>query len=131
MERLVQNIMKQYGICGKTLMEKQEIPTPMGEMLYWDYYRYARDNPISKWNAPTAILYGSKYNFTKREVIKGFTKRYGSVLTILHGCDHRFQTKRQFAALDKWFDSNILKAKRSRTSHRRPLFTVRSSRKTA
>ena len=40
MERLIQNMMKRFGVSEQMLQEKREIPTPMGETLYWDYYCY-------------------------------------------------------------------------------------------
>ena len=88
-------------------MEKREIPTPMGETLYWDYYCYVKENPIVKWNVPTAILCGSEDNLTEREIALDFTKRFDCGITVLDGGEHWFHTESQLAALYKWFSLNI------------------------
>lgn len=107
MERLIQNIMKWSSISEQELRERQKISTPMGETLYWDYYCYVRENPIEKWNAPTAILYGSEDNLTERSVVDDFTKRFNCDLTILEGSEHWFHTEKQLVFLDEWFNKNI------------------------
>jgi len=48
MERLIQNMMKWFSVSEQQLKEKQKIPTPMGETLYWDYYCYVKANLIAK-----------------------------------------------------------------------------------
>ena len=107
MERLIQNMMKWFSVSEQILKEKREIPTPMGETLYWDYYCYVRENPISKWNSPTSILYGSEDNLTERVVVESFSKRFGCNLTILEGSEHWFHTGQQLTFLDKWIDVHI------------------------
>ena len=107
MERLIQNMMKRFDISEQELMEKGEIPTPIGETLNWDYYCYMRENPIVKWNVPTAILYGSKDELTEREIVEGFVKRFHCDLTVLEGSEHWFHTERQLAFLDEWLDKHI------------------------
>ena len=107
MERLMQNMMKWADTCEQELKEKQELPTPLGETLYWDYYRYAKENPIVKWSAPTAILYGSEDNLTEREIVESFSKRFNCGLTVLEDGEHWFHTETQLAALNEWFESNI------------------------
>jgi len=107
MERLIQNMMKYISINEQILKEKREISTPMGETLYWDYYCYVRENPIDKWNVPTAILYGSEDNLTEREIVESFTKRFSCDLTVLEGGEHWFHSKQQLTILDKWLDKHI------------------------
>jgi len=107
MERLIQNMMKQFNISDETLKEKQEIPTPMGETLYWDYYCYVKENPIKKWDVPTAILYGSEDNLTEREVIDSFAEKFGCDLTVLQGSEHWFHTEEQLSFLEQWLDEHI------------------------
>lgn len=89
------------------LKEKQEIPTPMGETLYWDYYCYVKENPIIKWNVPTEILYGSEDNLTEYEVAKDFSMRFNCGLTVLDGGGHWFHTEEQLAFLNTWLDEHI------------------------
>ena len=107
MERLIQNMMKWFNISEQDLREKQTIPTPMGETLYWDYYCYVKENPIDKWNVPTAILYGSEDNMTEREIVEKFTKRFNCKLTVLENSEHWFHTEQQIAFLEKWLYEHI------------------------
>ena len=107
MKRLIQNMMKGFNISEQKLREKKEIPTPMGEMLDWDYYCFAKENPINKWNVPTAILYGSDDNLTEHEVVESFSKQFSCHLTVLEDSKHWFHTERQLAFLDKWLDEHI------------------------
>lgn len=90
MARLIENMMKWAGVDEQILQEKREIPTPMGETLYWDYYCFAKENPIGKWNVPTAILYGSKDTLTECEVVTGFVKRFDCDLTVIEDGEHWF-----------------------------------------
>jgi len=106
MERLIRNMMNRFNISEQELKEKREIATPI-ETLNWDYYCYARENSIRKWNIPTAILYGSEDNLTEREVIDDFYKRYNCELTVMNGGEHWFHTEWQLAFLDKWLDKRI------------------------
>ena len=107
MERLIQKIMKWVNVSEQELKDKRIISTTMGETLCWDYYCYVRKNPIIRWNAPTAILYGSEDNLTEREVIENFTKRFNCDLTVLEDGEHWFHTDKQLTFLDKWLDQHI------------------------
>jgi pimeloyl-ACP methyl ester carboxylesterase len=107
MERLIQNMMKWFGVNERMLKEQGEIPTPMGETLYWDYYCYVRENPIIKWDIPTAVLYGSEDDIAEREVVETFTKLFNCDLTILEGSEHWFHTEQQIAFLNEWFSKHI------------------------
>lgn len=107
MERLIQNMMKWFSVSEEMLKKKQEIQTPIGETLNWDYYCYARTNPIDRWNVPTAILYGSEDNLTEREIVVEFAKRFACDLTVLDGGEHWFHTEWQLTLLDKWLDNQI------------------------
>ena len=107
MERLIQNMMTWFNVSAELLEEKREIRTPMGETLNWDYYCYAKENPVNKWNAPTAILYGVEDNLTELTIVENFAKRFKCSLTIAKGCEHWFHTEQQLAILDEWLDSHI------------------------
>ena len=107
MERLIQNMMKWFNVSEEMLKEKREIPTPMNETLYWDYYCYVKENPVDKWDIPTEILYGSEDDLTEREIVESFTKRFSCNLTVLEGGEHWFHTEWQLSCLNKWLDKHI------------------------
>ena len=101
MERLIQNMMKWFNISEQELQKKQSIPILIGETLYWDYYCYAKENPIDKWDMPTEILYNSEDNLTEREIVERFAKRFSCGLTVLENSEHWFHTESQMMFLDK------------------------------
>ena len=107
MERLMRNMMNRSGVGERELREKREIVTPMGETLYWDYYCYAKDNPIDRWNASTAILCGSDDNLTERGTVERFTERFSCDLTVLEDGEHWFHTERQLIFLNGWIDRHM------------------------
>ena len=49
------NMMGWFQVTPQQLEAEGEIPTPMGQTLYWDYYCYVKGHPIDQWDAPTAI----------------------------------------------------------------------------
>ncbi|MDP4152118.1 MAG: alpha/beta hydrolase [Bacillota bacterium] len=106
MERLIQNMMKWFGVSEETLKDKKKVQTPMGEILDWDYYCYVREHPITKWDIPTAILYGVKDVLTERNVIDDFVKRFNADLTV-HNSEHYFHTEQQLSFLRHWEEKNI------------------------
>ena len=57
MKRLIDNMMAWFDVSPERLRAEQEIALPIGQTLYWDYYCYVRDNPVTAWEAPTAILF--------------------------------------------------------------------------
>ncbi len=107
MEHLIQNMMKWSNVTEDALKEKQEIPTPTGETLSWSYYSYVRANPITEWNKPTSILYGSKDDVTERVIVDNFVRKFHCNLEVLQDGDHYFHTKEQIDVLDKWLTRNI------------------------
>ena len=107
MERLIKNMMTWFGISERVLKEQSEVTTPMGETLYWDYYCYAKENLIDKWNVPTAILYGSEDNLTERQIVEAFTKRFDCDLTVMEGSEHWFHSEHQLSFLDSWLEYQL------------------------
>ena len=101
MEKLIKNMMLWANITEKELEEKKEIKTSFGEVLSWQYFCYARKNPIL-WNKPTHILYGEKDNLTDIETISDFAKQNKATLTIMLNGEHWFHTEEQMLFLDNW-----------------------------
>ena len=101
MERLITNMMTWANITEDELKEKGIIHTSFGEDLSWEYLCYVREHPI-KWNAPTAILYGSKDNLTAYETIAAFAENHNAKLTVMKNSEHWFHTKEQMRFLDDW-----------------------------
>ena len=107
MERLIETMMAWSGVTPERLEREQVIPTPMGETLYWDYYRYVREHPVCRWEAPTHILYGAGDTLCERERVEDFARRYGCALEIVPDGEHFFHTGPQLAALSAWLSATV------------------------
>ena len=101
MERLIADMVAWANVTEDELKEKGIIHTSFGEDLSWEYLSYVRKHPI-KWNAPTAILYGSKDNLTSFETISAFAEKHNAKLTVMENGEHWFHTEEQMRFLDDW-----------------------------
>ena len=108
MDRLIGNMMTWFSVSEERLRAEGEIPTPMGQTLYWDYRQYVKEHPVDRWNAPTRILYGSADNLCEREVIDHFAGRFGCKLTVLEGGEHFFHTPEQLDFYKSWLREALL-----------------------
>ena len=107
MKTIIDNMMLWSNVTEEELKEKQEIKTEFGIALYWDYYTYVKENPISSWNKETYILYGNKDNMQSEDIVKEFANKYSCILSILEGGEHYFHTKEQLEFYTNWLDEVI------------------------
>lgn len=107
MERIINNIMNWFGITESQLEKEQEVPTPIGHTLYWNYYCYVKEHPIKNWKPSTAILYGEKDDQSEFDVVNSFSQKFGCKLTIQKDGEHYFHTKEQLDYLSSWVNQNI------------------------
>lgn len=106
MEWLVRHMMLWSGVSEELLREKGEIVTPI-DTLRWDYYRYILSHPISRWDFPTAILYGSKDNLQPVDSIRAFSEKFGAKLTVSPQSEHPFMAPEDNIIIEKWLNENI------------------------
>ena len=83
MKVIIDNMMLWSNTTEEKLKEMQEIKTNFGQTLYWDYYEYVKNNPITIWNKKTFVLYGNKDNLQDENIIKDFCNNFNCSLTIL------------------------------------------------
>lgn len=107
MKIIIENMMLWSNTTEKELNEKQEIKTDFGQTLYWDYYLYVKENPITQWNKETYILYGDKDNMQDKNVIQKFSDNFNCELTILKSGEHYFHTEKQLNFYNDWLDKII------------------------
>lgn len=107
MKIIIENMMLWSNTTEKELNEKQEIKTDFGQTLYWDYYLYVKENPITNWNKKTYILYGNKDNMQNESIIKNFSSEFNCDLTILKNGEHYFHTEEQLNFYNDWLDKII------------------------
>lgn len=108
MESVIINMMKWFDITEERLMKEKEIVTPMGEVLYWDYYSYVKKHPIVEWRIPTSILYGSEDNLTDFITISSFSNQFQSDLEVLENGEHHFHTEEQLLFLRQWAHEKMI-----------------------
>ena len=107
MKIIIDNMMLWSNTTENELEEKQEIKTDFGQTLYWDYYEYVKNNPISNWNKKTYILYGNNDNMQSENIIKDFAEKFNCNLSILENGEHYFHTKEQLEYYKKWLENLI------------------------
>lgn len=102
MERLIGTMMTWFSVSEERLQTEGEVPTPIGQTLYWDYYQYVKAHPVNHWNTSTKILYGSADNLCEQDTVEEFTRRFGCDLNVLEGGEHFFHTGEQLAFYESW-----------------------------
>ena len=107
MKVIIDNMMLWSNTTEEKLKEKQEIKTDFGQTLYWDYYEYVKNNPITIWNKKTFVLYGNKDNLQDENIIKDFCNNFNCSLTILENGEHYFHTEKQLEFYKNWIDNVI------------------------
>ena len=107
MKVIIDNMMLWSNTTEEELKTKQEIRTNFGQTLYWDYYEYVKENPITNWDKSTYILYGDKDNMQERSIIQEFANKFQSELSIVEEGEHYFHTKEQLQIYKKWLDEII------------------------
>lgn len=106
MEYLIHQMFAWFHISEQMLLEQREIATPM-EALRWDYYQFACQHPIAKWNIPTAILYAAKDNLQPIDIVKSFTEKYGCALTVSEDSEHPFMALSDREIVANWLKKYI------------------------
>lgn len=101
MERIIHNIMKMCGVTEEEFCRKQVIENPV-ETLYWDYYCYVKEHPVTTWDCPTFILYGEHDNLCELERVQAFASRFQCSLEIQKGGEHWFHTPEQLIFFRDW-----------------------------
>lgn len=105
MERLIQNMMTWFHISEEKLKAEKEIPTPIGQTMYWDDYCYVKEHPLTTWNVPTAILYGTKDDIVERETVETFSARFNAQFDVLENGEHYFHSEEDLSFFKKWCEN--------------------------
>ena len=107
MKILIENMMLWANTNIIELEEKKEIKTDFGQTLYWDYYQYVINHPITKWTIKTNILYGNQDNMQSEEIIRNFSNSFNCNLSILTNGEHYFHTGEQLDYYKEWLKKLI------------------------
>ena len=107
MQVVIGNLMAWSRVTESDLKKKQEIQTDFGQTLYWDYYEYVKENPITRWDKPTSILYGSRDTLQEEALVSAFAKEFGCELSILKDGEHFFHTQEQLERYKTWLRDRL------------------------
>lgn len=109
MASMINNMMSCFHITEERLKKEQEIATPIGHTLYWDYYQYVKQHPITKWDNPTSILYGKKDELCEYKDVFSFVKTFHCDFEIAEEAKHYFHTSEDLTIYRDWLKRHILK----------------------
>jgi hypothetical protein len=101
-EHIINNMMTWFNVSEERLKMEKEVETPIGQILYWDYYCYVKSHPIDTWDKPTAILSGSDDNISELDVVSDFARRFRCKLQVLEHGEHYFHTDEQLRYFRQW-----------------------------
>ncbi|MBC3796086.1 alpha/beta hydrolase [Acetobacterium tundrae] len=107
MERMINNMMTWFNVSEEQLETKKEIATPIGQILYWDYYCYVKEHPIRSWPKSTVILYGSDDDLCEFDIISNFAHKFNCDLTVMEHGEHYFHTEEQLNFFSQWIEKRI------------------------
>lgn len=105
MRRLIENMMRWFGVSEERLHAEGQIETPIGQTLRWDYYRYVCGHPIDR----VGISLRISCTVSGMRCASGIWSRpsqasFGAGLTIVPGSEYYFHTPEQIAALRGWLE---------------------------
>lgn len=106
MEYLNRQMMVWFHVSPERLEREREVKTPI-DIMSWDYYQYVLAHPVTRWDIPTAILYGGKDNLQSRQVMKHFAERFGCRLTISEFSEHPFMQPTDFPIVEDWMRRSL------------------------
>lgn len=109
MNRMIQNMMKWFNITEEQLCIEKEIITPIGQVLYWDYYQYVKQTAINKWNSPTSILYGKKDEVCEYDTVYSFARNFKCNLELSDVSEHYFHTNADLKIYRDWLKKYVAK----------------------
>ncbi len=106
MEYLIRQMFLWFGITEERLEQEREIDTPI-DLMSWDYFQYVLAHPVSRWDAPTSILYGGLDNLQSPDLMRQFAHRFGCRLTVAENSEHPFMAPGDFPIVDQWLRDHL------------------------
>ena len=106
MERIIHNIMGYCNVSEEEFERQKIVQTPF-ETLYWDYYQYVKEHPVTRWSHPTHILRGETDTLSESDIVAGFANRFGCELVEQKGGEHWFHTPEQLDYFRGWLKGRL------------------------
>jgi alpha-beta hydrolase superfamily lysophospholipase len=102
MERLIHNMMEWFSIVRMIYRLKVQFLHRSGKHSTGIYYQYVINNPITKWDVPTSILYGRHDNICEYETVKHFSEKHSCELIVSDNSEHYFHTDNDMLIYRNW-----------------------------
>ncbi len=99
---LTRGMMAAFGVSEAELEERRAVPTPIGQTIYWEDYRFLCANPVRDWPVRTDILCGEQDDVSGTASIRASAGRFGCALEVVPGAGHYFHTEGQMRRLQEW-----------------------------
>lgn len=93
MKRLILKMMSWANISEEQLKKELIISTTFGQTFSWEYWEYASSHPITKWEAPTKILYGENDNLIDRDEVEYFSQKFHCGLAVIDYIENHLNGK--------------------------------------
>ncbi|WP_298704452.1 alpha/beta hydrolase [uncultured Campylobacter sp.] len=107
MKYVISNIMRRAGVSEERLKQERMILTPVGQPLFWEYWSFVLNNPITKWKTPSRILYAKNDDITPLYIAKNFAQKFDCDLSVMKNGEHWFHTPQQLDYLRSWIKSAV------------------------
>lgn len=107
MQRMILDLMNFAKVTKEQLQEKNEIKTSIGQTLSWEYYCFAKDNPIKAICKDTYILYANGDEVIPQDTVEKFVQENKCNLTIIKGCEHWLHLPNEIKKMEQWEKTTI------------------------
>ena len=107
MKYVISNIMRRAGISRERLKQERMILTHVGQPLFWEYWSFVLNNPITKWETPSQILYAENDDMMPLKIVKNFAQQFSCTLSVMKNSEHWFHTPQQLDYLRSWIKSAV------------------------
>lgn len=101
MAKMVKGLMDFFGISEEELKEQVFIEND-DEPLYYPYYEYLKNHPVTNWPHKTYLLRGDRDRTCGYEEVDVFAEKFGCELTEIKDCEHWFHTDEELEFFRKW-----------------------------
>lgn len=107
MKYVISNIMRRAGVSEERLKQERMILTPVWQPLFWEYWSFVLNNPITKWETPSRILYAENDDITPLCIVGNFAQKFDCDLSVMKNGEHWFHTPQQLDYLRSWIKSAV------------------------
>ena len=102
MKYVISNIMRRAGVSEELLKQERMILTHVGQPLFWEYWSFVLNNPITKWETLSRILYAENNDMTPLCIVRNFAQKFDYDLSVMKNGEHWFHTPQQLDYLRSW-----------------------------